>query len=802
MVVKAVVNHGTRAPDKLYDYLVPEEFEDKIQTGTRIKVPFGVHNTEVEAYVFDVKVRSKAQKLKSVSAVYDRAFDEKMLSLIEWLRDECVCTYLDVIKTVVPCGSVNKPEEWLEVIKESDDEIVAKIKENGGACELNALLSRFDTDVTKRINKLVNDGILSRNYRDKTSVKAKTVRVARLNANEDEVSQVLEVLQKSKATSQQRIIEILESCDFVSLADLVSFSDSSYGAIRALEKKGYITCFDVEIMRKGYKSAVTDTKKTLTDEQQIAFDTISKDIKNGEFSELLLHGVTGSGKTEVYMQAIEETIENGKKAIMLVPEISLTPQTIARFTARFGERIAVLHSKLSLGERYDEWRRIRDNKADIVIGARSAVFAPMDNIGIIIIDEEHEQSYKSEMQPRYDTVKTARFRAKQYNAVLLLASATPKTEDYYRAKTGKIKLLTISKRVNASNLPDVKTVDMRGELSRGNRSVLSVALQNEIAKNLENGEQTILFLNRRGFSTFVSCRKCGYVCECPNCSISLTYHKYNDTLRCHYCGYSIKNPTVCPECGSKYIRYFGGGTQKVEEEVGRLFPTASVIRMDVDTTKGKNGHERILSEFEKNKTDILIGTQMVAKGLDFENVTLVGVISADTALNVDDYRADERTFSLLEQVCGRAGRAEKKGRAIIQTYSPQAPAVAFASKHDYQSFYELDIKTRRAMNYPPFCQITVVFFSGENQASVSACAKHFARCFAEIEKVKRNAKLIGPIPSAISKIKNKYRWQLIIKSAVGVNLTDSLASVTQLCRKNKNYDTVTIISDKNPNSIY
>ncbi len=800
MVVKVIVNHGTRAPDKLYDYFVGEEHESRIEIGSRLKVPFGAKNREVEAYVFAVKTKSNAKNLKSVIDVYDRAFDEKMLPLIEWMRDSLVCTYIDVIKTIVPRGSINKPDEWIETNLQADDEISKTLSANGGAMEITELLSRFDTDVSAKVNDLCKKGILKRTYRDRRDVKNAVVRVAYAIVDSEEIATIIKSLQ-NRAPVQAKMLDILSTAPWISLADLVRFSDGSYGAIRALEKKGYIACRDMQVMRNPVKHQERDEKKILTKEQQTAFSRIDEMLQKG-FYEFLLHGVTGSGKTEVFLHAIESCINNGKKAVMLVPEIALTPQMVSRFSARFGDRIAVFHSGLSLGERYDEWCRMRDGKADIVIGARSAVFAPFDDIGMIIIDEEHEQSYKSEMQPRYNTHEVARFRAKQHNALLLLASATPKVESYYDALAGNKELLTIDKRINERDLPSVSIVDMREELSKGNRSILSNLLREEIADNIKRGEQTILFLNRRGFSTFVSCRSCGFTAQCPNCSISLTYHKFSDTLRCHYCGHTIKNYTKCPSCESPYIRYFGGGTQKVEEEISKLFPDAAVMRMDNDTTSGKGGHERILSEFERTKADILIGTQMVAKGLDFPNVTLVGVISADTSLFADDFRASERTFDLLEQVTGRAGRAGKKGRAIIQTYSPEHPAVVLASKHNYKEFFDGEIKVRRAMNYPPFCDIVSVGFSGPNEQVVSECAKRFAREIAEEEKLKGKIRIIGPIRAAVAKIQNKYRWQLIIKLKRGENITAYLSKATEVCRKNKNYETVSIVTDKNPNTIF
>ena len=417
------------------------------------------------------------------------------------------------------------------------------------------------------------------------------------------------------------------------------------------------------------------------------------------------------------------------------------------------------------------------------------------------MDEEHEQTYKSEMSPRYETHEVAEFRARQYNALLVFASATPLVTSYYKAEMGEYTLLEMKKRVNERAMPEAIVVDLREELERGNRSTISRKLQEEIKKNLDAGEQTILFLNRRGFSTFVSCRKCGYVAECPNCSISMKYHKFDDTLRCHYCGHIIPNYKKCPECGSSYIRYFGGGTQKVEEEVQTLFPNATTIRMDVDTTGAKNSHAEILNKFEKEKIDILIGTQMVTKGLDFPDVTLVGVITADTILNIDDYRSQERTFSILEQVTGRAGRAEKSGRSIIQTYSPENRAIEYMRAHNYADFYREELSVRRAMWYPPFCGIVSVIFSGTSENNVANCAKFFAKNLAPLFKLKQKTQVLGPIPAYVSKVKNKYIYRLLVKCESIDGIDETLLYAQDKCRKNANYENITVVIDKNPNSL-
>lgn len=809
MIAEVIVNHRAKNIDKLFDYAIPEELLPQISVGTSVIVPFGSANRPKEAYVTGIKERTKAKKLKTIEKISKdvRVFDEKQLELIVWMRQKYLVTYLDAVRAVSPGGITVTREEWVVLCghipeEYKKDEIIIRLLENGGACEINRLMDFFEKSIKKRMDTLLGENVVRLEYRDSRSVGDKIIRVAKLCDTNPDIFEIIEKLESSGAHVQARMLEILADCEMLSLSDMVHFSGGSYSAIRALEKKGYITTFEMTVMREIEENDLKSEKVCEpTREQKDVLLKLSETVSKREYKPYLLHGVTGSGKTEVYMRIIEEVVSGGRQAIMLVPEISLTPQTVSRFKMRFGKRIAVIHSGLSLGERYDQWKKIRSGEADIVIGARSAIFAPFSDIGAIIVDEEHEQTYKSEMTPRYDTHDVAQFRAKQYGALLVFASATPLVTSYYKAKTGEYTLLEMEKRVNENAMPKVSVADLRDELMSGNRSVLSRELAGEIGENLKRGEQTILFLNRRGFSTFVSCRACGYVAECPNCSISLKYHKFDDTLRCHYCGYSVANYKKCPECGSSYIRYFGGGTQKVEEEIHRLFPDATTIRMDVDTTGKKNSHAQILKRFEEEKIDILIGTQMVTKGLDFPNVTLVGVISADTILNIDDYRSGERTFSILEQVTGRAGRADKPGRSVIQTYSPESRAIRLMQEHNYKAFYGEEIAIRRAMNYPPFCEIISVIFSGKNENMTAKCARFFSKNFAMLTEKAEKVQLLGPIPAYVSKVKNKYIYRLLIKCESADKLTPELMQAQDKCRKNKNYENITVVIDKNPNNM-
>ena len=807
MIAEIVVNYKSKKVDKLFDYTIPVELEDAVATGSCVTVPFGRANKPKEGYVVSVKKKSSAKNLKEILNLSrnDRIFDEKQLELMNWMRDKYLVTYLDAIRTISPSGAAVNREEWIELISSdvrgaTAKEIVKILSDNGGAMEINRLMGYFEANISSSLSLLHKNGKVKTVFKEHQTVTDKIIRVAELDIEAERVPHILEVLENGNALIQAKMLDILSECGRLSLADLVHFSGGSYSALRTLEKKGYIKTYEMTVLRELTQQLPTPEKpKMLTDEQKAVLSPLIDTVHKGEYKSYLLHGVTGSGKTEVYMQLIAEVVSGGRQAIMLVPEISLTPQTVARFRARFGEDVAIIHSGLSLGERYDQWKKIRNGDANIVVGARSAVFAPLKDIGTIIIDEEHEQSYKSEMSPRYETHEVAEFRAKQYDALLLCASATPLVTSYYKAKNGETELLTMEHRFNNNKIPEVEVVDLRQELENGNKSIFSERLAAAIYENLENKKQTILFLNRRGYSTFVSCRSCGYVAECPNCNISLTYHKFSDTLKCHYCGHTVSNYKVCPECGSKYIRYFGGGTQKVEEEIHRFFPDATTIRMDIDTTGRKNSHEEILKRFAEEKIDILIGTQMVAKGLDFPDVTLVGVISADTMLNIDDYRAKERTFSLLEQVTGRAGRADNEGKSIVQTYSPDNSAIKLMQKHSYKQFYEDEIKVRKALWYPPFCEMVSVIFSGRNESVTLRCAKFFVKNIAEISKQNQKTQILGPIPAYISKIKNKYIFKILIKCESCDAITAILAGAQAECEKNPLYESVAVVIDKNPN---
>ena len=811
MFAEVFVGHNSKALDRPFDYAIPKELEERVQIGSRVQIPFGRGNQKKEGYVLLVKETTETKKgIKEILSVLEgRVFDEKMLFLAQWMREKYLSDYRNVFRAIVPAGVELKPMEYA-VLKKNEPQrseirrkILELIEENGGAMEVSELSQSFEGSIRPQLSALYAAGVLERSYRDVQKTKEKKVRIAELLIDPEEVDDLCAMLEKKRAGAQARILEVLSDTPFMTTQDAVAFGQGSYQALKALEKKGYIRVSETEVQRDPLRGRAPKrtTAPTLNPEQQYAAEKIRLAIAQKRREAFLLHGVTGSGKTEVFMNAISAVVEAKKQAILLVPEISLTPQMVERFCARFGDQVAILHSRLSLGERYDEWRKIQSGEKNIVIGARSAVFAPCRDIGIIILDEEHEDTYHSERDPRYDTHEVAKKRAEQYGAVLLFASATPSVERYYRAEWGEYTLLELKKRASQGTMPEVVISDMRTELEQGNKSMFSRRLAGEIAENLKRGEQTILFLNRRGFSTFVSCRSCGYVVKCPNCSISLTYHKYNNLLKCHYCGYTEPNPTVCPKCKSKYIRYFGGGTQRVEEEVKKLFPNATTLRMDVDTTAKKLAHEKILKQFQEEKTDILIGTQMVTKGLDFGNVTLVGVISADVMLNMNQYRAGERAYAMLEQACGRAGRAEKPGRAVIQTYQPEHPVLEYVKQHDYHAFYQNELLLRKSLWYPPYSQMILIQLIGIGESLVAQGARFFAAFLKRGERLPQKLQVFGPAPSPISKIQNHYRWQMLVKCESADGLNGLLMHAEEQFRKNLLYRDIEIVIEKQPNGV-
>lgn len=615
-------------------------------------------------------------------------------------------------------------------------------------------------------------------------VKEKTEKVVHLNLDAD--------FSKIKSAKQKKVIDFL--IDNISAPKVVlkELTDASDAIIKTLEKNGYIRLTDEIVFRNPFacKDISCSSKLKLTEEQE----KVIKNIALNKFEKYLIHGVTGSGKTEIYLQLIEDVLKLGKSAVVLVPEISLTPQITDRFLARFGKIVAILHSGLSVGERYDEWHKINSGEAKIVIGARSAIFAPIKNVGIIIIDEEHDSSYKSDNLVKYDAKEVAERIAYVNNVPIIFGSATPSINTYYNALNGNTKLLTLEKRISKSGLPNIEIIDMRDELATGNKTVFSRKLYRAMKDAISKKEQIMLFLNRRGYSTFIMCRDCGHVVKCEECDVSMTYHSEENKLICHYCGKTKEVMNVCPMCTSKNIRYFGTGTQKIEAEIKKYFPEASVIRMDVDTTRVKNGHEKIINKFRDEKIDILLGTQMIAKGHDFSNVTLVGILAADSSMNIGDYRANEKTYQLLTQMAGRAGRGEKKGTAIVQTYMPDEFCIQCVKKQDFTEFYKNEINVREKLNYPPFYDIIVSVISGSDEEKVKNEAMALYQLFTE------NFTPYSPVPAPISKISNEYRWRILIKDNLDDEKIELLRETIKKYRKIQNAE-LKVTIDVNPNNM-
>ena len=744
MVAEVIINSAAKKLNRTFDYNIPKELENMIFVGSKVLVPFGRFKNLEEAHVVAIKQSSEFE-IKDIAKV-ETGLTDKQIELANWMAKRYFCNVSECIKLMQTPGTR-----------------------------------------TKNVNNRIQD---------------KKINAVYLKKDFDEINFDIEN-GKIKSDKQIRILNFVKYNEGCTIPEIETFTDCSRGIVNTLIKNEYLEVVETKIERNPLNTKKVEGTQNLklNDEQQEAFDKVSKTIDNNRYEQFLLYGVTGSGKTEVYLQLIDKAVKEEKSAIVLVPEISLTPQMLDRFISRFGkEKIAVLHSKLSIGERHDEWERIQEGKTNIVIGARSAIFAPVKNLGIIIIDEEHDSSYKSEASPKYNAKEVAKKIAKEAKIPLLLGSATPDLTTFYNAReTRKITLLELTKRANNSNLPKVEIVDLKQELANGNRSMLSNDLYQSIEQNLKDKLQTILFLNRRGYSTFIMCRICGYTVKCKNCNISMTYHSYENKLKCHYCGYEEKLVKTCPECGSDKIRYFGTGTQKLEQEIHKQFPQAKTIRMDVDTVTKKNSHEEILNKFKNEDIDILIGTQMVVKGHHFPKVTLVGVIAADSSLNIDDYRATERTFQILTQVAGRAGRENLPGKVIIQSYNPENFSIQDAQKQDYEKFYETEIALRKQLKYPPFCDIIVIGFNSINEEEIKKVS-NLAYEIAVKNLDSEEFKIFKPMPSPIDKIQNKFRWRIVIKGNMNEKANETLNELLKILY-DKDYKNTRVTIDVNPNNM-
>ncbi len=812
MIAKVMLTNACYSLSREFDYTVPDGMT--VSVGMRVIVPFGVRNSSAEGLVIRLSETSEYEKLKPIKKVLDEKplLNEEQLKLCTWMQKKYLCDFSKVYKLVRPPRVGSKirlfavlcnPDTDTE-LSENQKKIVSFLNENGGAAEVAELSEVIGGRGLKSdIYKLADMNIIELKESIRDSVGIKYIRKVRLLCSVEDGYAIADELFSKRASVQANMLLALCDCEDMSCADLVSCVDGNYNSLNVLCDKGLAEIYKEQIIREAYNEEKYKTSAAYvpTGEQKPIIEYIDNLLDNKTHEKILIRGVTGSGKTEVFLQAIDKCLRLGRQAIMLVPEISLTPQMVERFVSRFGKRVAVMHSGLSLGERYDQWNKIQKGEVSVVVGARSAIFAPFDNIGIIILDEQHENSYKSDIAPRYHAGDIAVKRGMDSGAPVVFASATPEVSVYYKALNDEYTLFEMNKRYNENPLPKARIVDMRSELfDLHNMSPISIRLREEIRLNLERGEKTVLFLNRRGYNTFVSCRECGEVIQCENCSIAMTYHKNTDKLVCHYCGNMIENVTACPSCGSKYIRFFGTGTQRIEDELNKLFPEAKVLRMDYDTTSGKGGHELVLDRFKRGEADILLGTQMVTKGLDFPDVTLVGVLAADTALNVDDFRAGEKCFSLITQVCGRAGRGDIEGRAVIQTYQPQNKTINFAKEQNYIDFYKNEIAFRKRMEYPPFSDIVSILVSGEDEKEAESEIMNISDIIKKEKSLNTGIiKMLGPGPAPIKKIKNKFRYRIVIKIKESEIIEDTLSAIYKAHEEARLKTSLAI--DINPNNM-
>lgn len=794
-IAKVIVDVPASMVNQTFDYYIPEKFQEMLRPGMRVIIPFGPR--KITGIVIKRMEKSEFPNLKEIIDVLDLipVLSDELLQLGKWLANETFSLYITTYQAMLP--QVLKAKYEKEVVRTSEKPIQELLEP--------ALLDKdrmsYDEAIQlfgyKKLQTYVEDGIFTIQYRVK-SKESKRFKTIFKPVDRETLLEAMIDLPKHALRQQEIIQFFIDHPKPIEQSELFQQLNITRQNLRPLFEKNLIEEEKEEVYRNPYEGEFEKTEHlSLTEEQQQAIEPIIDTIDHEEHRTFLLHGVTGSGKTEIYLQAIDQVIQRGKEAIVLVPEIALTPQMVKRFKGRFGSNVAVLHSGLSIGEKYDEWRKVLRKEVQVVVGARSAIFAPFENLGIIIIDEEHETTYKQEETPRYHARDVAIKRGEYNRCPVVLGSATPSLESYARGVKGVYHLLTMKKRTNEKAMPAVEIIDMRDELHAGNRSMFSRLLIDEIKGCLERKEQVVLLLNRRGYSTFALCRDCGHVEQCPNCDISLTYHKRQNVLKCHYCAFETQMPLSCPNCQSNLFRYFGTGTERVEESLTKILPEARVIRMDVDTTRRKGAHERLLKKFANQEADILLGTQMIAKGLDFENVTLVGVLAADSMLHLPDFRSSERTFQLLTQVSGRAGRHELEGKVIIQTYTPGHYSIKFASNYHYLAFFEHEMKIRRTFAYPPYFYLVLFTISHENEQKAYEVAQKMRTILESTLNLRAHTIVLGPSPSPIARMKNRYRFQLLIKyrhePQLHAIINDMMEQLTEERKE------VQIIIDMNPN---
>jgi primosomal protein N' (replication factor Y) len=783
MIAEVIVDVPATPTDQPYDYVVPEELQSEIFVGSRVEVPFGRQRRM--GYVIDLKEETLVKRLRRISTVMDfePPLTPELIELGAWMAEEYLCHRVTALQAMLPAALKGKYRKLISLSPQvpADAALPAsllQVLQQKGFVEWDEVLSTTHLRATE-LRRYIRQGWLQLHEEVGDHATQKRVRMVRPALEVDSLRQIVSELPKRKKKQIEILSFFCEHPQEIPLSELLLQLSTTRTTVQKCVEAGWLIWEDQVLYRDPYQQQefAASTPLPLTGQQAQAFQQIAAAIEQPHSETLLLHGVTGSGKTEIYLQAIAQVLERGEEAIVLVPEISLTPQMVERFKSRFGERVAVLHSALSKGEKYDEWRKLRAGECQVAIGARSAIFAPFTRLGLIIMDEEHESSYKQEDHPKYHARVIAQWRASYHGAALILGSATPAVETYFDARSGRYQYLQLNERVQGRSFPTVHLVDMREELQQGNRSMFSQPLQQALLACADRGEQAILFLNRRGFSTFVLCRECGEAVTCPHCDITLTYHRTNDTLRCHYCGYAMTLPVQCPQCESRHIRHFGAGTQRVEKELQRLFPQLRVIRMDVDTTSRKGAHQRLLQQFAKGQADILLGTQMIAKGLDFPHVTLVGVIAADSMLHLPDFRAAERTYQLLTQVSGRAGRHQHPGQVVVQTYQTDHYSIQMMQKQQEEAFYRQESLLRKRLHYPPFCELFQFLLTHPDRVTLLKKGQQLAARLQQ--QLPPSGQLLGPVPAVIPRIKDLYRLQILIKVA---DEPTQLQQVKRACR--------------------
>lgn len=823
---KVVVRSSTIHTDNLFTYQIPDFLTEELELGHRILVPFGRGNKPTEAFVFEITESIEENiKTKEIVDVLDEdpIFRAEDLELVYWMKNRYLSTYIDCINLIYPKGyklnnykvaslgsefeNLNDLDKKMKIndLNNLEAEIINCIIDSKGKIKVDKLKSV--PNINNLLNRMQKKQLINLSWEYKNHKNEKKICYVSLSIESDKIDNYLADNKISLGSKQKEIIKFLKNNDNVEINDLLELLDASKQSITSLHKKKLIVLELKDYYRNPESIYKVNSKDiVLNIEQQEAINKITSEMFDENKKTYMIHGVTGSGKTEVYMEIIDYALKQGLDSIVLVPEIALTPQTIARFKSRFGDIVGVFHSQLSEGQKHDVYKAIKEGRIRILIGARSALFAPFSSLGVIIIDEFHESAYKSEKNPKFSAIEVARFLAIKNNVSLVLGSATPSIEEYYKAENGEYNLINIKKRANNNPLPKIEVVDMKDELNNGNKSIFSNRLQIQIQEAVKSNNQVILFLNRRGYANFVSCRKCGYVFQCENCDISLTYHKGKNIGRCHYCGYEKEIPNECPECSSHYVKPFGVGTQKIEEELKSIFPDMRVLRMDKDTTSKKGSLEEILNKFKNGEAEILIGTQMLSKGLDFDNVTLVGILSADMILNFPDFKSFETTFQLVTQVAGRAGRSDKEGHVVLQTYDTDHYAIRRAINYDFEGFYEDEIKIRKAFGYAPFNNMVSVVISGSNERLVEQNARNMYKSMIyllENRGINNFDFILGPNPCSISKINQNYRWQILFKDDnIEINLLKGIIKYICITKRDTVFSKdINVSIDINPNSV-